>query len=57
MGILREGYCMTTFISASPDLIKKSMGESGDTEDAEEPMESLLVDPRLDEIFNENKSY
>ena len=40
---------------ASPDLIKKSMGESGDTEDAEEPMESLLVDPRLDEIFNENK--
>jgi len=40
---------------ASPDLIKKSMGESGYTEDAEEPMESLLVDPRLDEIFNENK--
>jgi hypothetical protein len=40
---------------ASPDLIKKSMDESGDTDDTEEPMESLLVDPRLDEIFNENK--
>jgi hypothetical protein len=40
---------------ASPDLIKKSMDESGDTDDAEEIMESLLVDPRLDEIFNENK--
>ena len=40
---------------ASPDLIKKSMGESGGAEDAEEPLESLLVDPRLDEIFNENK--
>jgi len=40
---------------ASPDLIKKSMDESGDTDDAEELMESLLVDPRLDEIFNENK--
>ena len=40
---------------ASPDLIKKSMDDSVDTEDEDEPMESLLVDPRLDEIFNENK--
>lgn len=40
---------------ASPDLIKKRMDDSVDTEDEDEPMESLLVDPRLDEIFNENK--
>ena len=31
------------------------MDDSVDTEDEDEPMESLLVDPRLDEIFNENK--
>ena len=40
---------------ASPDLIKKRMDDSVDTEDEDEPMESLLVDHGLDEIFNENK--